>query len=825
MKQFGLFAFFVMLVEAVIAVDLPTDFTRLEYIRSTGRQYIDTGYVHTPQTKIETEFDVSASGQSRAWAAAFGARASNYLHHCFCFFTHSGVPGAKGHGAAYARTGAETAGDVLFYGERISLCCDRAQATWRAVADPKRTGRITTTGAIDGGANTLFIFNLNTGLAGGKKLDPSPAAMKLYSFRISEGDSLKRDFVPCRTAAGEAGLWERVEGRFYANQGTGKFATPDTPWVPAAVSIMTPWGEKVTPENAWREYPRPQMVRANWTNLNGLWDYAVTPIAGCAGRPVKWDGKVLVPFALESALSGVGRLVQPTELIWYTRTITCSKKPGERLLLHFGGVDYRTMVFIGHREVTDVPHEGGQNPWTLDITDFVVDGANELTVCVWDPTEDFSINSLGKQRFQTGGCVYTRMSGIWQTVWMESVPTRHIRDYKVVTDIDRSTVSFTFDVGGADGLVTVDVDGVGQVKGPAGTLSLTVPNARLWSPSDPHLYTFTARFGTDEVKGYFGMRKISKGKDKSGKLRFFLNNQPTFLMGTLDQGWWPESLLTPPSDEAMVFDIQTLKNYGFNMMRKHMKIEPLRYYYLCDKLGIWVLQDLPPAAAGSPRTAAAIRFATQRYQMSRVEQKEMMDVLQKVPSVVMWVPFNEGHDQPNAFLTHAMMDFISRYDPTRLVDGPSGWFDYEGGAFAHLQPARTKHKPVGECEAGDVIDMHYYRGPSMPAVNDRRICFLGEFGGLGQSVPGHVWRAGAGWGYGGSRDTSTPAGLQKVYLSLVTELEKLAKRGLAGSVYTQTTDVEVEVNGLITYDRKVLKLDVPTLKAAHERVIHAVEQP
>ena len=595
--------------------------------------------------------------------------------------------------------------------------------------------------------------------------------------------------------------------------------------------LMTTWGEQLSPANAWREYPRPQMVRANWTNLNGEWDYAVTCVTNTPGRPTKWDGKILVPFCLESALSGVGRLLEPDQFLWYTRTITCDPKPGERILLHFGGVDFRTMVFIGHNEVTDVPHEGGQNPFTLDITDYVKPGANELTVCVWDPTEDY-INSRGKQSFKPKGCFYTRVSGIWQTVWMETVPACHIDGYTVVTDIDKGTATLDFRICGAMGgacscaaacEIKVSVDGVGEFTG-NGKVTVKMPAGfKLWSPESPNLYTFTAKCGADEVSGYFGMRKIEKRKDAKGVLRFFLNNEPYFVMGTLDQGWWPDGLLTPPSDEAMAYDIQVLKDCGFNTLRKHIKVEPLRYYYLCDQLGILVIQDLPSGNHNAQTPLDAKETA--RYGLQRLEQKEMMDALQAVPSIVMWNPYNEGWTQPGEFLTHAMLDFTRRYDPTRLVNGPSGCWDWEGG---HLLPKGwkwenrvwTQHKPAGECEAADTVDLHLYRGPEMFAVNDRRISFLGEFGGLGHPVEGHLWRTSkkGNWGYGGIEDTKTREGLEKTYLGLMEKLGDLAEKGLGGAIYTQTTDVEIEINGVLTYDRKVLKYNPAVLKAAHERV-------
>ncbi len=604
-----------------------------------------------------------------------------------------------------------------------------------------------------------------------------------------------------------------------------------------AASMTTIWGEKVTPDNAWRGYPRPQMVRGSWVNLNGEWDYAVTSVTDTPGRPGKWDGKILVPFPLESALSGVGRLLKPDEFLWYSRNIVCDPKPGERILLHFGGVDFRTMVFIGHEEVADVPHEGGQNPFTLDITDYVKKGDNELTVCVWDPTEDF-VNSRGKQSFEPKGCFYTRVSGIWQTVWMETVPEKYIKSYKVLTDVDKGEVTLTFQGTGNGEQGTVEIIcGSAPLRatftpGIPCTIRLPAPVA-LWSPESPNLYNFTATFGKDVVRGYFGMRKIEKHRDGHGYLRFFLNNKPYFMIGTLDQGWWPDGLLTPPSEEAMEYDVRVLKACGFNMLRKHIKVEPQQYYAMCDRIGILVIQDLPSGTGSwkDPDKADTVK----RYWLQRREMKEMMDDLQPFASIVMWNPYNEGWSQPGEFLTHSMLDFTKRYDPSRLVNGPSGCWDWEGG---HCLPegwkwpkrVLTQHRPEGVCEAADTVDMHLYRGPRMFAVNDRRISFLGEFGGLGHPVPGHLWKEpkdGKGnWGYGGIEDTKTRDGLERAYLGLMDRLGQLAEWGLGGSVYTQTTDVEIEINGLLTYDRKVMKYDPEVLKKAHAEVIRrALEAP
>ena len=593
-------------------------------------------------------------------------------------------------------------------------------------------------------------------------------------------------------------------------------------------TLMTEWGEKVTSENAWREYPRPQMERAEWTNLNGLWEYAITSNAVYTSvspwdkfepcRELVQKGEILVPFAIETPLSGVGRLLAPSEFLWYRRTITVKKPVGKRLLLNFGAVDFRCQVFIGHDEVTDVPHEGGLVPFAVDITDYVKEGENELVVLVWDPTHGIGAN--GKQVMKPSGCNYTRMSGIWQTVWLETVPEAYVRDLRVTPDVDRNEVTIDvaverpgekLSVEFLDGLLVGSPEIVPSAKGYRVTAKLR--NARLWSPESPNLYRFRLTYGDDRVTGYFGLRKFERRRDANGTWRFYLNNEPYFILGPLDQGWWPDGFLTPPSEAAMAFDIETLKKLGCNMMRKHMKDEPARYYYLCDKLGLLVVQDM--AAGGGERNL--------RYGFFRREFKEMVDYLYNFPSIVMWCPFNEDWGcQPGEFLTHNTLDWIRRYDPTRLVNGPSGWNDYEGGDFRRgkaVVRGATKHKPLPQCEAADAVDMHYYRGPSMHPLNDRRVSFLGEFGGLGHAVEGHQWNAAKSWGYGGTGDTSSAKGVEKVYLQLMDALANLAYQGLGGSVYTQTTDVELEINGYLTYDRKVLKFDAEKLRAAHERVL------
>ena len=591
-------------------------------------------------------------------------------------------------------------------------------------------------------------------------------------------------------------------------------------YAPAKSPLITEWGEKVTPENAWREYPRPQMVRGNWTCLNGLWDFVITSNVNYRAVEVM-KGKILVPFAFESPLSGVGRLVEPYEKMVYMRQIEVHPKEGRRTLLHFEAVDWRAQVFVNGVEAMDAPHEGGNLPFAVDITSFIKDGTNDLKVVAWDPTHTF-INAGGKQNDRTYSCFYTRVSGIWQTVWMEEVPEKHIRDYKVVADVDASTVRFEFDIAGG-GDVEVNVDEVSQSgeSDESCAVVMKIPNAKLWSPGSPYLYWFTAKCGEDSVRGYFAMRKIDKAKDAKGHWRFRLNNEFVFPLGTLDQGWWPDGLLTPPSVAACEHDIKTLKACGYNMMRKHIKVEPRIYYHLCDKLGIMMFQDAP-SSAGECNIFDSTKNL-QRYGMFRREWKVEIDHLRNVPSIVMWIPYNEAWGQPDAEYTDDTLRWTKRYDPTRLVSGPSGWNDFEGGDAVVPKPWKIVRdaSEESECPAADTVDQHNYPGPGQCKNHRNRISLLGEFGGLGLKIPGHIWSEKDAWGYAGTGKVVSRQETQNHYLELMEKLVPLVREGLAGAVYTQTTDVEIEINGLMTYDRKVLKFDPSVLRTAHKKVFDA----
>lgn len=571
--------------------------------------------------------------------------------------------------------------------------------------------------------------------------------------------------------------------------------------------MKTAWGEKVTPANAWRQYPRPQLVRSEWLNLNGNWDYAI--VSKNASQPKKYEGKMLVPFCAESSLSGVGKLVKPDQKLWYNRQFQVPGSwKGKNVILHFDAVDWETTVWLNGKKVGE--HKGGSDPFAFDITRYLKRGDQQLVVSVWDPT-DTGMQPRGKQVLNPRGIWYTPVTGIWQTVWLEPVSKTHIKTLVPEANIDDSKVVIKNQVPGATGkdklVVRVLKDNklVAEKTGAANApLEISLPQAERWTPYNPSLYQLEVQLVNgsrtlDQVKSYFAMRKISVGKDALGFERLLLNNQPLFQYGTLDQGWWPDGLLTPPSDEAMRFDMDVLKKMGFNMLRKHIKVEPSRYYYYADSLGLLVWQDMPSGFESDKDGIQAIRpEATEDWvrpaasaRQFEQEWKSIMDHLRFFPSIVVWVPFNEGWGQ---YDTKRIVDWTQQYDPSRVVNGVSGWTDRK---------------------VGPIYDAHHYPGPGMePAEqNPGRVMVLGEFGGLGWPVPGHIWNPNMrNWGY---RTYQTNEVLVKEYARLMYNLYPMINRGLSAAIYTQTTDVEGEVNGLMTYDRKKIKMDPELMRILH----------
>ena len=560
-------------------------------------------------------------------------------------------------------------------------------------------------------------------------------------------------------------------------------APPASP-VPAT-RLRTRWAANVDRANVLPEYPRPQMARKSWQNLNGEWSYAITH--RYAGRPSAFGGQILVPFPIESQLSGAGVWVTPDQRLWYRRTFTSPALPARhRLLLHFGAVDWETVVSVNGKDVGQ--HRGGYDPFTFDITDALKTGGSsdqqELIVAVRDPT-DAGEQPRGKQVSRPRSIYYTAVTGIWQTVWLEPVPDTHITNLRIDSNVDRGTLSVTVSSSKSSLVAVTALDGereVGRRSGAAGSpLTLSIPNPRKWGPSDPFLYRLRARLESgDEVESYFGMRSIDIRADASGVRRLHLNGEPLFQLGLLDQGWWPDGLYTAPTDEALAFDIEKTKELGFNLIRKHVKVEPARWYYHCDRLGMIVWQDMPSAedmaSGGEPIFARELRA--------------MIDALRNHPSIVMWVPFNEDWGQHE---TEKHVAWLKSYDPSRIVNNASGWDDMK---------------------VGDVVDLHAYPGPATPPLEKNRASVLGEFGGLGLPLDGHTWLDRGNWGY---RSYTTQPELNTAYQNLLAQLRLNAGAGLSSAIYTQTTDVEIEVNGVMTYDRSLVKLS-PESIAANKRM-------
>lgn len=569
-------------------------------------------------------------------------------------------------------------------------------------------------------------------------------------------------------------------------------------WQPAAGPLRTRWAIHVSPDTALPEYPRPQMVRPDWSNLNGLWDYAVRSKE--SEVPASYDGQILVPFPIESQLSGVMKSVTDKDRIWYRRYFELPRDwLGRRFLLHFGAVDFDTVVYINGKEVGQ--HRGGYDAFSFDITDeLATSGKNELVVSVWDPT-DAGTQPRGKQVLKPNAIWYTPTSGIWQTVWIEPVQATYIKELKIRPNFDDSSVgvkALTTVRAGRFEIEVVASDSTGQrftARAPYGEeVRVKLKNVKKWSPDSPSLYDMVIRLKLggetlDQVTSYFGMRKISLGKDSRGFKRILLNNEPLFQFGPLDQGFWPDGLYTAPTDDALRYDIEVTKQLGFNLARKHVKIEPERWYYWCDKLGLLVWQDMPSGDRYIGGKDPDLNRSLESAAAFETELRALIEGRGNHPCIVIWVPFNEGWGQ---YDTTRIVDFIKKLDPSRLVINTSGWTDRG---------------------VGDINDMHKYPGPGAPEPESNRATVLGEFGGLGLPLSGYTWQSEKNWGYRSFKDRES---LTAAYLGLLGQLFPLIdQKGLSAAVYTQTTDVEIEVNGLMTYDREVIKMDPERIAAAN----------
>lgn len=557
--------------------------------------------------------------------------------------------------------------------------------------------------------------------------------------------------------------------------------------------MQTPWTEKVDRNAPFPEYPRPQMVRDNWLNLNGPWEYAINR---SNKQPKEYDGEIIVPFSPETELSGVSRQVGPDDWLWYRRSFAIPESfSGKRVILHFGAVDQEATVWVNDTQV--ISHIGGYLPFEADITDALGEN-NRIIVRVKDYT-DKSWHTRGKQKTHRGGIWYTPQSGIWQSVWAEAVPENYIKKLSITPLFDSGSVEITAETTGNESAYAH----MGEESFALPAI-IPVPGCEPWTPETPNLYGFSVTCGEDKVDSYFAMRKFSVGEDENGVKRLMLNNRPYFHNGLLDQGYWPDGLYTAPTDEALIYDITLAKSMGYNMLRKHIKIEPLRWYYHCDRLGMLVWQDMPcgggrysPVTVSAPLITdihlkdSAYALFGRRSQIGRTEFKnelrDMIKHLYNCPCIAMWVPFNEGWGQ---FDSARMCDLIKSVDTTRTIDHASGWHDQKIGEtkslHVYFRPYRFKPDKLG------------------------RAVVLSEFGGYAHRVRGHCFSS-KDFGY---KSFEQPVQLELALRELYQQqIAPAYSRGLAAAVYTQLSDVEDELNGMVTYDRKVVKTGAEIIKS------------
>ncbi|KPL82505.1 hypothetical protein SE15_10210 [Thermanaerothrix daxensis] len=592
-------------------------------------------------------------------------------------------------------------------------------------------------------------------------------------------------------------------------------------WQPQRAPLMTRWGRALLSEVVWPEYPRPQMVREAWLNLNGLWQYGIAPRE--QSTPPTFTGEIRVPFAIEAALSGVMRPLLPEQRLWYRRTFKLPEAwEGCRVLLHFGAVDWEAEVWVNGTLVGR--HRGGYLPFGFDITPYLRPGEQEVIVAVWDPT-DAHWQQRGKQARQPHAIWYTSVSGIWQTVWLEAVPDHYVAGLRITPDVAGQSVRVRVLAGGTATLHNVQAEvfaegvKVAEARVPTSATELVIPlpSPRLWSPDSPFLYDLVVSAEGDRVQSYFGMREFRLGKDGRGRTRVLLNGETLFMLGPLDQGYWPDGLYTPPSEEAMRWELAFLKRLGFNMVRKHVKVEPARYYHACDQIGLIVWQDMPNGGRAQGLLEATLTLLMGLHQSDqhalwrfgrqspaaredyRRELRAMVDHLHPFPSIGVWVPFNEGWGQ---FEARAIAEWLKAYDPTRLVDHASGWYDQQGGDFCSYHIYGKPLRPI-------------------PPEEDRAVV-LSEFGGYSLEICNHLWNPRRRFGY---KHFRTIPDLTAAYERLLDEqVRPWVEAGLSAAVYTQTSDVEIEVNGYLTYDRAVVKMDEDRVRVAHARLMQTARE-
>ncbi len=581
---------------------------------------------------------------------------------------------------------------------------------------------------------------------------------------------------------------------------------------PAGDRIKTEWGEAINPDDVWRVYPRPIMERADWQNLNGLWEYAIVPAQ--SKQPSEFQGEILVPFCAESSLSGVGKEVGAKNALWYKRNFAVPTAwRGRDVMLNFGAVDWQADVWVNGVKVGS--HTGGYTPFSFNISPALnAKGANELVVRVWDPTDE-GVQPRGKQVARPNGIWYTPVTGIWQTVWLEPVARVHIENVKILPDIDSNTLTVAASASSSSPSQSVEVivrDNGSRIASGRSIngedVVIDMPSdVRLWSPDSPVLYDLEIILSDeggmlDKVSSYAAMRKFSSARDERGIVRMQLNNKPLFQFGPLDQGWWPDGLYTAPSYEALIYDVDKTKDWGFNMIRKHIKVEPAVWYTYCDRKGVIVWQDMPSGDKGPEWIQHRYFDGSERARSAdsekiyRDEWQEIMDCLYNYPCISTWVPFNEAWGQ---FKTPEIAAWTKAHDPSRLVNPASGGNFYT---------------------CGDILDLHNYPAPAMYLFDASRANVLGEYGGIGMAAEGHLWSPERNWGY---VQFKSPEEVTDEYVKYARQLLDFIDKGFTGAVYTQTTDVEIEVNGLMTYDRKLIKIDEDRVRQANKSITSSLD--